>query len=387
MIVDIQTILAIVFVLALSVVLVVKRKHIQVQFVLGPLLYFAMMRTKLGLRFMDRMAKNLRTPLRWAGYVGIVVGFVGMAFIAYELVFNTVKLLTQASSVPGVGLVLPIQAKGVFFVPFVYWILSIFVIAVIHEVSHGILARVHDIPVKSSGFAMLGVVLPVVPAAFVEPDEQVMPTRPRLHQLSVFAAGPFSNIVTGLLFLLVLSQVFTPALSAAYVLDGVTVASVQDGGAAARAGIGAGEVITRVGGSEVMSAQSLTAVLDGLSPGQTVRVVTDVREHDVVLGDVDGGARLGITVEQHRVVNEGFALGAVGAAVLSWFAGLFYWLFLLSMGIGLFNLVPVGPIDGGRMFRTAMDVLFKKHATRVWGAVSFLFLGLILFNVFAGFVL
>jgi len=359
--VDIQTILAIVFVLALSVVLVVKRKHIQVQFVLGPLLYFAMMRTKLGLRFMDRMAKNLRTPLRWAGYVGIVVGFVGMAFIAYELVFNTVKLLTQASSVPGVGLVLPIQAKGVFFVPFVYWILSIFVIAVIHEVSHGILARVHDIPVKSSGFAMLGVVLPVVPAAFVEPDEQVMPTRPRLHQLSVFAA--------------------------AYVIDGVTVASVQDGGAAARAGIGAGEVITRVGGSEVMSAQSLTAVLDGLSPGQTVRVVTDVREHDVVLGDVDGGARLGITVEQHRVVNEGFALGAVGAAVLSWFAGLFYWLFLLSMGIGLFNLVPVGPIDGGRMFRTAMDVLFKKHATRVWGAVSFLFLGLILFNVFAGFVL
>ena len=34
---------------------------------------------------------------------------------------------------------------------------------------------------------------------------------------------------------------------------------------------------------------------------------------------------------------------------------------MLNFGIGLFNLVPVGPIDGGRMFQLAMYKLFGKE--------------------------
>ena len=81
-------------------------------------------------------------------------------------------LFTKPAASSGVGLVLPFKAKGVFYVPFFYWIISIFVIAVVHEFSHGLIARANNIKVKSSGFAFLALLVPIIPAAFVEPDEK-----------------------------------------------------------------------------------------------------------------------------------------------------------------------------------------------------------------------
>src|SRR3989344_169747 len=70
------------------------------------------------------------------------------------------------------SLVLPFKAKGTFYLPVFFWVLSIFVFSVVHEFCHGLLARRHGIPVKSSGFAFLAVLIPILPAAFVEPEEK-----------------------------------------------------------------------------------------------------------------------------------------------------------------------------------------------------------------------
>ena len=64
-----------------------------------------------------------------------------------------------------------------------------------------------------------------------------------------------------------------------------------------------------------------------------------------------------------------------------------YWLFVLNLGIGLFNLVPLGPIDGGRMLQLAMHKIFRneKKGDKAWKYISMLFLALILANIMFAF--
>ena len=69
-----------------------------------------------------------------------------------------------------------------------------------------------------------------------------------------------------------------------------------------------------------------------------------------------------------------------------WFVGLFYWLFLLNLGIGLFNLVPLGPLDGGRMMNIVLQKYFKKErAAQIFKYVSLIFLAIIVIPLLFGF--
>ncbi|WP_333769672.1 S1C family serine protease [Streptomyces sp. IBSBF 2435] len=56
---------------------------------------------------------------------------------------------------------------------------------------------------------------------------------------------------------------------------GVAIVSVTKGGAAAKAGLRAGDVITKVGSTQITSVQSLTAVLAAVTPGTKVPVTYD----------------------------------------------------------------------------------------------------------------
>jgi len=67
---DINLIFAIVFVIIMSAVIYFNRKQIVVQKIAFPLLYFVMLRTKLGLKLMDVIAKKFRWPLKQGAYLG-----------------------------------------------------------------------------------------------------------------------------------------------------------------------------------------------------------------------------------------------------------------------------------------------------------------------------
>ena len=69
--------------------------------------------------------------------------------------------------------------------------------------------------------------------------------------------------------------------------------------------------------------------------------------------------------------------------VFQWFQLLLIWLFIINIGIGLFNLLPLGPVDGGRMFYVAALAIFKKEdkAAKALSVVSILCLALIVINM------
>lgn len=388
---DFQYVLLAIFVLIMLFFVWLERRNIEVQG-LFPLLYFVMWRTRRGLGFMDWLAARWPVFWKWFFGLGIFVCFGGMAFISYELVRNTVLLFSAPGAAPGIQPVLPFQAKGVFFVPFVYWLLSIFFIAVIHEFCHGIAARVHRMPVKSAGLAFLGVVAPVVPAAFVEPDEKYLQKQAGFKQLSVFSAGPFSNLVTAGLVMLLIVLVANPLAEQMILPSGVRVVSVEPNSPAGIAGIKTGTVIVGVDGLPAVFLENLTGVLAAKKPGDVIKLQTNETSFEITLAQNPQNVSkpyLGISSRQHAEIKPEFRerYGYWSAQVILWLFGLLYWLFLLSLGIGLFNLLPIGPIDGGRMLQLALQKFFKQApGQRAWKIISIVFLGLVVANVIAGFL-
>ena len=205
---NIEIISIIVFLLFLLFVLYYWRRNVAVQKILFPILYFAMFRTKFGIKFMKSFSKKHPKLVSALGVIGVYIGFLGMAFIAWALIWNLIQTIMSPVAVQGVALVLPFKAKGVFYVPFFYWIISIFVLAIVHEFAHGVVAKRYGVKIKSSGFAFFCIFIPLIPAAFVEPDEKTLVKKTRMQQLSVFAAGPLANVILGIACLLILTFVF-----------------------------------------------------------------------------------------------------------------------------------------------------------------------------------
>lgn len=388
---DTQSFLAILFIIALTIFLYIKRDKLVIQKILWPIFYFLMYRTKLGLRWMDIIANKFGKAIRFVSIFGMIIGFIGMAFISYEIISATIALFLQPEAPASIKPVLPFQAKGVFFVPFLYWITSIFFIAIIHEFSHGMVARAFKIPVKSSGFAFLGIILPIIPAAFVEPDEKKLAKHPAREQLAVFAAGPFSNILTaGILFLLVFFLI-NPAAESILDLTGTKAAAITEGGPAEQAGVQAGELITAINGQQATTVQNFTTILAQQKPRTTITLTTNVTTRMLTLQPNPKNASkayIGLSVSQGTEIKQSFKqkYGNTGSAITIWLFGLVYWLLLLSLGIGMFNLLPIGPVDGGRMLLLALQKWHPTKGPAAWKMVSLFFMFLILANIAAGFV-
>lgn len=347
-------------------------------------IFFAgMYRTQAGIKTMDNIARrhrNLFTKLTpWI----IALGFIGMAFVVFDLARSLLMVLSSASP-PAVGVVLPFKAKGVFYVPFFYWIVSIFAILVIHEGMHGVMARVYNLPVKNSGLVIVGAIVPLIPGAFVEPDEKKLLAAPKKQQLAVYAAGPVANIVTGLLFLALFSFVLTPFTDTFYSKDGVVVTEFMDGNPpAVSSGLEVGEKITHINGQVIHEPNDFSAALSDSKPGDMVSILTARAAYDVTLGTnpQNNRAWLGVYVENPLKAP------SWATHVALWIKDLIFWLAVLSLGVGLFNLIPLGPIDGGRMFLTALEHLtHQTRAATIWKSVSFVVLGILLTNVVLAFV-
>ena len=211
--------LLILFIIFLSVFLYIRRKKIQKEGLLH--LY----RTKWGIKLINYIGKRYKRTIKFLSYVSIIVGYALMAGIIY-LAARIVWLyifhpeIVRAIKVPPVMPLVPYlpQAFNISFLPnfyFVSWIIIIAIIAITHEMAHGIVAAYNKIKIKSTGFGFFPFFLPIFLAAFVEPDEEKMAKKSKVKQMAMLSAGTFANIITGILFFglmwIFFSLAFVPA--------------------------------------------------------------------------------------------------------------------------------------------------------------------------------
>jgi len=340
-------------------------------------------RTKLGLRLMDTIALKFPRFVTFLAYAGVFVGFTGMVFILYTLVIETWKLIFVPGTAPALAPLLPgVQIAGAPTLSFWHWILAIFVVAVIHEFSHGVVARLFHVPIKSSGVAFFGPIL----GAFVEPEETELEKISIWKQISVFAAGPFSNMLSGALVLLVITLIFVPLVSQLYQANGITVTAVVDGYPMNQTGIDVPFTISGVNGNQTLAFVSFLDTLSAAAPGETMLLETNKGNYSVTpVANPDDPTKafLGVSgLEQEVVLKEQFASLEPLRPVLDWLQLFLIWLFLIHIGIGLFNLLPLGPLDGGRMFYAVAFAIVKdtKKAKRALMLSTTLCLVLIIIN-------
>ncbi|MAG50454.1 hypothetical protein CL621_02320 [archaeon] len=379
---NLDIVFAIIFYGAIILYFLTHRKKFEIQNKI-----IALYKTKIGLKLMDKFSKVAPKFLRVLGIIGIGIGFIGMITIFVFLTKGLINLFMDPAAKATIGLVLPgIRIPGApVYVPFWYGIISIFVVAVIHEFSHGVVARLYNIKIKSSGIAFFGPIL----AAFVEPDEKQLSKKSKSAQLSIFAAGPFSNILTAGVVGLLLLFLIMPFAASILESEGVQISGLEKNYPLERAGVTEGELIEEVNSVPIKNVDDFVEVMSEIKSDQIVILKTNRTLYNVVAFEhpkIEGKGYLGVVVAPYITRLKENVVSKFGDK-LPWaifgFSKLLGWIFALSLGIGLVNLLPLGPVDGGRMFHLVSLHFLKdeKKSKKVWGWMSFVSLMLIILNI------
>ena len=190
------------FLIGVIVFLYINRKKV----IREGLLY--LYKTSLGLKIIDKLGKKYKKTLKFLSYCSVIIGYLLMIFFTYYLiktVYYYIKypIITELIKAPPLMLLIPYFPK-IFgaqeFFPefyFIYFLVAIAIVAIVHEGAHGVFARYYNIRIKSTGFGFLGPIL----AFFVEQDDKQMQKAKIFPQLSILSAGVFANILVAIVFL------------------------------------------------------------------------------------------------------------------------------------------------------------------------------------------
>ncbi|MFO7793977.1 MAG: site-2 protease family protein [Candidatus Nanohaloarchaea archaeon] len=356
-----RLIFAIAFVTGILAVLYIDRNKIERHSILF------IRRTQRGIDLLDSIAK--KAPRFWNiyGWIGVFFALISIPLMVFQMGWIVNNFIQTGSSEGGPSAILPgltsdttvggnLEA-GVTFIPVEYWVISIAIIMIVHEASHGIIARMEDFEINSVGWLVLG----IIPGAFVEPkgmklgeddeDEglgaaEIWDQGTYKQRLKVLAAGSWANYLTAAVFgagyIALIAFILPAFFSGAVQYDAI------DGYPAAEAGMNSG-TLTTINGQEVQSADEIQSILNGTSPGDTINLVSSEGEFEFELGE-----------------REGLETGFIGITFsypyyITWFVNLFAMIAFLNVAIGMFNMLPAKPLDGGHILDTLIEGFGKEE--------------------------
>ena len=205
----------------------------------------------------------------------------------------------------------------------------------------------------------------------------------------MFSAGPFSNILTGFLFIAIMSFVTAPLYDATHDSDGIQVNELIADYPMEATGIELPFIIKGINGQETLNFQEFLDETNHIGSNQQMTLQTDKGDYTITTAENPENKSKGFigvsNFEIVRVSNKEIAekYGSFTPPLMAWIHMLFFWLWIVSWGVGLFNLLPLGPVDGGRMLLTALQGITKneKRSKKIWSIVSLSSLILIFINL------
>jgi membrane-associated protease RseP (regulator of RpoE activity) len=346
---------------------------------------YILYKTTTGIELLDKIAKY--RFWKWWGYLGIPIGFIGMFAIFWLLLVQMVEIFTQPAVEKSVQLILPgisLGSVGPFmFMPFWTFIICITVIILVHEGAHGIISRAHNIKIKTTGLGLFT----IIPLAFVEPDEKTLEKSSIWTQLSVFAAGPFANICTAIAVFLISIFVLVPMSGSMLEPSGLEISDVLNDFPAQQAGIAPEDIILAVNGVDTLDTDAFVEQMLLIDPGEEATITLqdrDVSIETIAHPEESDRPYIGISFKQGFRPVADTATGTFLSKVLLYLIDLASWLIMLNIGIALVNLLPLGPVDGGRMLKTSLERVIKNQNTArvTWFIISIAALAFLLINIF-----
>ncbi len=343
-----------------------------------------MRRTKRFKNFIDRVAR--KSPKFWKiiATIAVFVAFYYMIQVTYLLSMNSYNIFLGKGE-EGLKLILPSTSSSGsssqyhIGVPFWYWIIIIICILVPHELSHGIIARAEKIRLKSVGVLLM---LFFLPGAFVETDDKQLKKAKLMTRLRVFAAGSAANLLVAALILALTMYIIWPAT----VGSGVELLYVNATSPAAMAGLTANMTLSHVNDQQITTTYKeylagkgyFFEEIGATTPGQAISFTSDGDTYNLTLGEIERyNAASG---ETEKLSYMGIIAKPVYHAEWSSLFFLLTMLWYFSLAVGMFNLLPLYPLDGGLMIETITDRFAKKRSKDLVKIISIVILLIIIYN-------
>jgi membrane-associated protease RseP (regulator of RpoE activity) len=386
----------VIFIFFLFVFLRRNKQNIVVQKILGigefTIFSMFMVKKSWGIALMKSWATKYSGVVRFFGLFSIIVGVIGL-IANFFLLGMIIWSIFKEPAAQQVGLVLPFTTiPGLGYLSFTHWIIAIAILATVHEFAHGVVAKLYHVPIKSSGVAVFNIwKIPFIPAAFVEPDEKIMPTKSAYVQNAILAAGPTSNILLAIpLFLLLLWSTWFVS-NHATIEEGFSFVNVTEGFPAYESGIREGLVFVDVNGVPTTNANSLYEILDAKKPGDELTLTSSTGETFTfnLAANPDNASRAYMGVMgPHTRLEYGDSYKPF-EGLISWFIELIKWLFLFNFLIGLMNLMPLYITDGGQIVKVYAQKFIKdeKLALRTYDIICRICLWILLLSFIVPIVL
>ena len=362
--------------------------------------------TPFGLELFDKVAKwrIARFYARFNTYLMPAITALAIFLIVGALMVMFANAQAR-EGVRGVGPAANLLIPGLNpFLPITYGLAALVITIIIHEAGHGIVARVYNIRVDSTGLVLfLGI--PIGAFVNIERDEL---NRATLKQKSaVLTAGPLNNMILAgacLIAMYFVVSTLTPLPPDPNAPQfGVMVVSVNDGSLAQAMGMEAESVIQYVAGQQITSLDDLSESLRR-NLGSTVEITWLNKDGDTIVRQITlppavepGRGTLGVSV---TVLSRGpqevldtyknqfsqnplaillpptFQQGIVPFSDLmapkytsSVFGDSFapvantlFWLWFINFNVGIFNALPIGPLDGGQLYGALIENKAKSKA-------------------------
>ncbi len=351
-------------------------------------------KTQRFINFLDRGGKKYRRFWRFYGNFGIVLGIFMMVNVFALLVLQAYFSLTDPDMGGGVVLVIP----GVT-IPLWYGLFALLIVLIVHEFSHGFLARAQDLKVKSVGLLLFA----IIPGAFVEPDEDELKETKRRKRMRVYSVGSLANLITGFISLCFLAFLlsYTAQPTGVYIAgsENETVESIPDGG----------EILYSINDGTVRNLDEVDKKIDSNLTNYTIDTSDGIYNYTGYA--TRDGRNLTIHSENTTVTfilsdmsNSLFADVLMPIRPIYFYKEPYYdekdgvpsfiwiiiqqlaWIALLNMGIGLINLLPMIPLDGGALFKDIMQKITNDElGAKIAIFMSFVSLFVILLNIIPAF--
>lgn len=317
---------------------------------------------------------------RWYMNFGVIVAFGAMIFITGTLIAT----LPTVFDTPSVSIVIPgVEMPGSsIYIPFIYGFIALITVLIVHEFSHGIQAVNEKISIKSIGLLLVA----IIPGAFVEPDEEELKNAKKTSRLRVYAAGSVANMTLAVIALLLVSLV-AAGIPGYFDENGIEIGRVVTDSPSDGI-LKEGMVIEAVDNKQINDSDSYVNIIGSFRPGDNISVQTDQGTYNVVLGknpNNESVGYFGIQANKHyELIND--SLGSI-PWVLFELIELFQWIAVLNLGIGMFNLLPIKPLDGGYMLEILLSYkMSEEHYKAVVNSISAVMGMIIIFSLLAGFM-
>ena len=286
--------------------------------------------------------------------ITIIAGFSGSVIFSLALnteliLYSIVTFITNPSlGVVGSGLTSQIPGAAPIIpgidIALIPGIIALALLLIIHEFSHGILARDAKVKLKSMGLLIFGFI-PI--GGFVEPDEKQVNKLDRIKQTNIFSAGTASNFVATIVFFVLVFLFITFIIPSAIPYKVVVLQTSPN--YPANNVLQKGMQILKWNNHTISNISSLTAAASSDRPNGTVVIVTNTGTYSFkAVASPSNSSRgiIGVSLGYSPVVVTPYQ------KVVYFLYTLFSLSLLINFLVAVVNLLPIPVFDGYRIYTT-----------------------------------